>query len=80
MDPREERLEHACTAFEDVDVVDPAGVGGVVAALHLDDRCDEVRLVRQQQVVVGRDEVEGDGGSEEQTGEHPHQPERCQTH
>ena len=52
VEPREERLEHARAALEDVDEVDAARPCSDRAALHLDERRDGMRRVRQQEVVV----------------------------
>ena len=76
MDPREQRLEHARAALEDVDEIDPPGPRRILAALHLHERRDRVRGIREEQIVVRRDEIEDDRGHDDQAEKRARHPER----
>ena len=60
MDPRDQALEEARLADEDVDHVDAAVLVGVLLPRNLDQqRLDRARRIGEEDVLVGGDEPEG---------------------
>ena len=68
MDEVEELFEEPRAADDHRVVVDASGPGRVLPALDLHDRCDRLRLVGEEDVVVGRDDPEDRRRGDEQKG------------
>ena len=72
VEPSEELLEHRRLPDEHVDEVDPADIGAIVSARDLHELPDRVRLVRKEDVLVGRDEVERDEAGHDEADQRQH--------